>query len=112
MPDTRIAEGTTPATPPLPAHPMDPAKGESLSPKFAALLCWAIGRPAMTTPEITGVAVSGDAVFAATTDDPFFNALIGSWDDVEANLRGWGTACRADTAIVEGLVDTVRRGTP
>ena len=112
MPDTRIAERTTPAAPPPPVHPMDPAKGESLSPKFAALLCWAIGRPAMTHPAITGVAVSGDAVFAATTDDPLFNALIGSWADVEANLRGWGSACRAETRVVDGLVDTVRRGTP
>ena len=107
MPDTRYAERTAPDAPPFPAHPMDPAKDERLSPKFAALLCWAIGRPAMT-----GVAVSGACVYAATTDDPFFNALIGSWDDVEANLRGWGTACRADAAVVEGLVDTVRRGTP
>ena len=112
MPDTQHVERATPAAPPLPAHPMDPAKGERLSPKFAALLCWAIGRPAMTDPAITGVAVSGECVYAATTDDPFFNALIGSWDDVEANLRGWGTACRADAAVVEGLVDTVRRGTP
>ena len=91
---------------------MDPAKGESLSPKFAALLCWAIGRPAMTRPAITGVAVSGECVYAATTEDPFFNALIGSWSDVEANLRGWGAACRAEPALVDGLVDTVRRGSP
>jgi len=112
MPDTRIAGRATSAAPPLPAHPMDPAKGERLSPKFAALLCWAIGRPAMTHPAITGVAVSGECVYAATTDDPFFNALIGAWADVEANLRAWGRACRADAAIVDGLVDTVRRGTP
>ena len=70
MSDTRIAERTTPAAPPPALHPMDPAKGESLSPKFAALLCWAIGRPAMTNPAITGVAVSGECVYAATTDDP------------------------------------------
>ena len=112
MPDTRIADGTTCVAPPPPVHPMDPAKGECLSPQFAALLCWAIGRPAMTDPTITGVAVSGTCVYAATTDDPCFNALIGAWDDVEANLRGWGTACRAGPAAVDGLVDTVHRGTP
>ena len=103
--------GAAPAAPPPAPHPMDPAKGESLSPKFAAL-CWAIGRPAMTRPAITGVAVSGECVYAATDEDPFFNALIGSWADVEANLRGWGAACRAEPALVDGLVDTVRRGTP
>ena len=112
MPATEPAAEAAPAGPPPAVHPMDPAKGESLSPRFAALLCWAIGRPAMTEPAITGVAVSGECVYAATTDDPFFNALIGSWADVEENLRGWGSACRADTAIVDGLVDTVRRGTP
>ncbi len=112
MSDTRIAERTPPAAAPPSVHPMDPAKGERLSPKFAALLCWAIGRPAMTNPAITGVAVSGECVYAATTDDPFFNALIGSWADVEANLRGWGSACRAESTVVDRLVDTVRRGTP
>lgn len=66
----------------------------------------------MTRPAITGVAVSGECVYAATDEDPFFNALLGSWSDVEANLRGWGAACRAEPALVDGLVDTVRRGTP
>ena len=93
-------------------HPMDPARGKSLSPRFAALLCWAIARPAMTEPAITGVAVTGECVFAATTDDPFFNALIGSWADIETNLRGWGAACGADDDAIDGLVDTVRRGSP
>ena len=112
MSATQTAAGAPPAAPPPALHPMDPAKGESLSPKFAALLCWALGRPAMTRPAITGVAVSGECVYAATTEDPFFNALIGSWADVEANLRGWGAACRAEPALVDGLVDTVRRGSP
>ena len=112
MSATQSAAGAPPPAPPPAPHPMDPAKGESLSPKFAALLCWAIGRPAMTRPAITGVAVSGECVYAATDEDPFFNALLGSWSDVEANLRGWGAACRAEPALVDGLVDTVRRGTP
>ena len=43
----------------------------------------------MTEPAITGVAVTGGCVFAATTDDCLHNALIGSWADVEGNLRAW-----------------------
>ena len=109
MPVAHIEAPPAPAGPPPALHPMDPARGESLSPKFSALLCWAIGRPPMTEPAITGVAVTGECVFAATDRDPFFNALIGSWTDVEANLRGWGTACRAEPAAIDGLVDTVRR---
>ena len=109
MPDHQTAAQATPAGPPPAMHPMDPAKGENISPVFAALLAWLIGRPAMTEPAITGVVVTGGCVFAATTDDPFFNALIGSWTDVEANLRAWGHACRAEPAIVDGLVDKVRR---
>ncbi len=112
MPDLHIEAPSAPAPPPPALHPMDPARGESLSPKFTALLCWAIGRPPMTEPAITGVAVTGDCVFAATDRDPFFNALIGSWSDVEANLRGWGTACGAEPAAIDGLVDTVRRASP
>ena len=109
MPDLETAAQAAPAGPPPAMHPMDPAKGENLSPAFGALLCWLIGRPAMTEPAITGVVVTGDCVFAATTDDPFFNALIGSWADVETNLRGWGHACRAQPAVVNGLLDKVRR---
>lgn len=39
MSATQSAAGTPSAAPPPAPHPMDPAKGESLSPKFAALLC-------------------------------------------------------------------------
>ena len=109
MPDLQTAAPAAPAGPPPAMHPMDPAKGEHLSPAFAALLVWLIGRPAITEPAITGVVVTSDCVFAATTDDPFFNALIGSWSDVESNLRGWGHACRAKPAVVDGLLDKVRR---
>ena len=41
MPDIHIEAPSAPAPPPPALHPMDPARGESLSPKFAALLCWA-----------------------------------------------------------------------
>ena len=107
MPDLQTE---TPAAGPPPAmHPMDPAKGENLSPKFAAILAWAIGRPPMTEPAITGIAVTGESVLAATDADPYFNAHLGSWTDLEANLRGWGAACGADPAVINGLVDKVRR---
>ena len=109
MPHTHIEAPPAPAVAPPAMHPMDPARGENLSPKFAALLCWAIGREPITEPAITGVAVTGACVFAATDRDPFFNALIGSWPDVETNLRGWGTACAADAAVIDNLVHTVRR---
>ncbi len=107
MPD--LQSETPPAGPPPAMHPMDPAKGENLSPKFAAILAWAISRPAITEPAITGIALSGKCVFAATDADPYFNALLGSWSDLEGNLRGWGAACRADPAVIDGLVDKVRR---
>ena len=109
MPDLETAARAAPAGPPPAVHPMDPANGENLSPVFAALLAWLIGRPAMTEPAITGAVVTGGCVFAATTDDPFYNALIGSWADVESNLRGWGHACRAEPTIVDVLVDKLRR---
>ena len=109
MPDLETAAQAAPAGPPPAMHPMDPAKGENLSPVFAALLAWLIARPAMTEPAITGVVVTGGCVFAATTASPFHDALIGSWADVESNLRGWGHACRAETAVVDGLVDRLRR---
>ena len=107
MPD--LQSETPPAAPPPGTHPMDPAKGENLSPKFAAILAWAIGRPAMTEPAITGIVVTGACVYASTTHDPFFNALLGSWSDLEANLRGWGTACGAESAVIDGLIDKIRR---
>ena len=109
MPATHTPTGTTPAGPPPAMHPMDPTRGENLSPKFSALLCWAIGRQPMTEPAITGVVVTGGCVLAATDPDPFFDALIGSWSNVESNLRGWGAACEADDAVIDTLVDKVRR---
>ncbi len=100
MPDT---EARTAAT-----HPMDPRRGESLSPMFAAFLCWLLELPPVTKPAITGVMVAGDSVLAATDADPFFNAHLGSLAEFERNLRGWGEACGADAAMIEGLVTKLR----
>ena len=100
MPDT---ESRTAAT-----HPMDPRRGESLSPMFAAFLCWLLELPPMTEPAVTGVSLAGDSVLAATDADPFFNAHLGSLAEFERNLRGWGEACGADAATVEGLVTKLR----
>ena len=108
MPDIQAASDTAPAVPPPAMHPMDPRRGENLSPRFAAVLCWLMQLPPMTAPAITGIVVSGDCVFAATTDDPFFNTLIGSGTDVDANLRGWGGVCGAEPSIVEGFIAKVR----
>lgn len=100
MPDTESRTATT--------HPMDPRRGESLSPMFAAFLCWLLKLPPMTEPAVTGVAIAGDSVLAATDADPFFNAHLGSLVEFERNLRGWGEACGADVATVEGLVTKLR----
>ena len=107
MPDTGNAVAPEGAPPPM--HPMDPRRGENLSPMFGAVLCWLLGLEPMTRPAITGISVAGNSVLAATTDDPFFNAHLGSVRDFERNLRGWGEACGADPATIDGLVDTLRR---
>ena len=109
MPAPNPATGTAPAGPTPAIHPMDPSRGENLSPRFAAVLCFLIGRPAMTEPAITGVVVSGNAVFAATAESRFHDTLIGSWHDVEGNLRAWGAVAGAPASIVDGLVAKLRR---
>ena len=98
-----------PPVPPPARHPMDPRRGESLSPMFAAFLCWLLGIEPMTDPAITGIAVSGNSVLAATTRDPLFDAQLGSLADFERNLRGWGDACGASPDTVDGLVAKLRR---
>ena len=107
MPDTAIS--AAPGDTPPPMHPMDPRRGESLSPMFGAFLCWLLGLEPMTAPAITGISVAGNSVLAATSEDPFFNAHLGSVRDFERNLRGWGEACGADPATVDGLVDKLLR---
>ena len=98
-----------PSAPPPARHPMDPRRGESLSPMFAAFLCWLLEVEPMTDPAITGIAVSGNSVLAATTHDPLFNAHLGSLEDFERNLRGWGEACGASPDTVDALVAKLRR---
>ena len=100
MPDTESRTAT--------AHPMDPRRGENLSPTFQAFLCWLLELPPVTEPAITGVALAGDSVLAATDADPFLGAHLGSLTDFERNIRGWGEACGADAATVEGLVTKLR----
>ena len=98
-----------PPAPPPARHPMDPRRGQNLSPMFAAFLCWLLGLEPMTDPAITGVAISGNSVLAATTHDPLFNTHLGSLEDFERNLRGWGEACGASPDTVDALVARLRR---
>jgi len=101
-----------PVAPPVPSparHPMDPRRGENLSPMFAAFLVWLLDLKPMTDPAITGIAVSGASVLAATSDDPLFNAHLGSLADFERNLRAWGEACGASQDTVDALAVKLRR---
>ena len=103
MPDTAIADA------PPPMHPMDPRRGERLTPMFGAFLCWLLRLEPMTHPAITGISVAGDSLLAATTDSPFFDAHLGSVAEFERNLRGWGEACSANSSMIDCLVDRMRR---
>ena len=98
-----------PPAPPPSRHLMDPRRGENLSPMFAAFLCWLLDLEPMTDPAITAIAVSGNSVLAATSDDPLFDAHLGSLEDFERNLRGWGEACGAGPDTVDSLVARLRR---
>ena len=98
-----------PPAPPPAMHPMDPRRGENLSPMFCAFLAWLLGLQPMTDPAITAIAVSGRSVLAATSDAPLFDAHLGSLEEFERNLRGWGEACGADTDMVDALVAKLRR---
>ena len=97
--DIQSAGEAAPAGPPPIVDPMDPRRGENLSPMFAALLGWLLQLPPMTTPAITGVVVAGGCVFAATTNAPFHDTSLGDWDDLRRNIRDWGAACGTDAAI-------------
>ena len=115
MPDTDTATETgVPAAsgPVVPApvlHPMDPRRGDSLSPPFAAFLCWLLELQPMTDPAIADISVNGNSVLAATSDNPLFDAHLGSADEFERNLRGWGEVCGARPATIEDLVAKFRR---
>ena len=106
MPDTAISAAQA-DLPPM--HPMDPRRGENLSPMFAAFLCWLLGLDPMTRPAITGISIADNSVLAATTDSPFYDAHLGSVGDFERNLRDWGEACGTDAATVDELVARMRR---
>ena len=99
----------SPAGPPPAMHPMDPRRGRDLSPMFAAVLCWLLALEPMTSPAITNIAVSGNCVLAATDQDLLFDQHLGSLDDFETNIRGWGEACGAEAGTVESLLARVRR---
>ena len=107
--DSGIAAQAAPhrTIPPI-VHPMDPRRGENLSPRFAAMLSWALQLPPMTTPAITGILVSGNCVFAATDTHPFHDTLIGDYHDLQRNLRDWGTVCGADDGTIDGLIAKLR----
>ena len=117
MPATATDTDTEPAVPatsgtavPAPVrHPMDPRRGESLSPPFAAFLCWLLDLPPMTDPAIANICVNGNSVLAATSDNPLFDAHLGSADEFERNLRGWGEVCAAPPPTIEDLVARFRR---
>ena len=83
MPDIQTAVPAAPAGPPL--HPMDPRRGEHLSPLFAAFLAWLLDLEPMTDPAIAGICIAG--VLAATTDNPLFDAHSAAEIDFERNLR-------------------------
>ena len=89
-------------------HPMEPRRGENLSPRFAAVLAWLFQLPPMTTPAITGILVSGDCVFAATDTHPFHDTLIGDIHDLQRNLRDWGTVCGAHDEAIDSLIARLR----
>ena len=92
-----------------PLHPMDPRRGENLTPKFTALLCWLLQLPPMTTPAITGISIAGPMVYAATTEAPFHDTLLGHLADVRRNLQDWGEACGAEPVTVDALLARLRR---
>ena len=109
LPSAAASPSAPDVRPPRP-HPMDPRHGPGLSPAFAALLCWLLDLPAMTDPAVVGATVTGDCVFLATTEDPFYNSFLGSWQDCQANLHGWAEACEAPAQTVEALIERLRRG--
>ena len=90
-------------------HPMDPRRGQNVSPMFAAFLCWLLDLEPMTRPAITGISVSGTCVLAATSDDPLFNAQLGTLADFKRNLRNWALACGAADDVTRPLIAKLAR---
>ena len=51
------------------------------------ILCWLLGLEPMTRPAITGIGIAGNSVLASNTDNPFFDAHLGSVGDFELNPK-------------------------
>ena len=66
----------------------------------------------VTDPSITNITLAGDSFLAATTVSPFFDTHLGSVEDFERNLRGWGEACGAEPATIDSLVERLLRARP
>ena len=99
------------AAPSLASHPMDPRpRPGPLAPGFRHSCVGCSTLPAMSDPAIVDAVVTGDCVFIATTVDPSFNHLLGSWQDCKANLRGWGEACGVSPQTVDALIARARHG--
>ena len=65
---------------------LNPARFPGMSPKMAAIM-GVILETKYTDPENTDLHITSDGfVFAATSDDPFGNDMIGSANDMENNL--------------------------
>ena len=106
---SRIPAPAAPTALPPSIHPLDPRRGENLSPRFAAVLVWLLQLPPMTTPAIVGISTCGQLVLAATDRDPLHDTPIGDLQDLERNLREWAEACGADDPTVDDLVARLRR---
>ena len=113
MPDIQTAVPAAPAGPPPALHPMDPRRGEHLSPLFAAFLAWLLDLEPMTDPAIAGICIAGNSVLAATTDNPLFDAHLGSLADFEpmtdAICAAGARRAAPSPAMVAGLVARLRR---
>ena len=86
-----------------------PSRASGCSPKFCALMCWLLHVEPMTTPAIVDLCVTQDCVWLATTEDPFFNHLLGRVQDAERNVRTWAETCNAHPALTETLLSKLRK---
>lgn len=77
---------------------LHPARFPSMSGRMAAIVGYVLGE-SWAEPAITDLAVTVDGVvFAATTEDPLMNSLIGSARDVRRNWTALLNAAQLDTA--------------
>lgn len=92
---------------------LHPTRFPELSGRMAAVVGYVLGE-SWAEPAITDLAIAvGGVVFAATTEDPCMNSLIGSASDVRRNWAALLDAAGLDTAereVAERLFATrVRR---